>query len=135
MEEERLGKGADDRMFKATYPKMFEGAKYAERLPIGKAEIIKTFKPEAIKSFYRDWYRPNLMAVIVVGDIDPAEAERLIKAHFEKLKNPKNKAQKPRSCSSQNPIGRACGNRPGSHQSRASDLLFLQAIQAPGNAG
>lgn len=95
LEEERLGKGADDRMFKATYPKMFEGAKYAERLPIGKAEIIKTFKPEAIKSFYRDWYRPNLMAVIVVGDIDPAEAERLIKAHFEKLKNPKK--QKPRN--------------------------------------
>jgi zinc protease len=90
LEEERLGKGAEDRMFRATYPKMFEGSKYAERLPIGKVEVIKSFKPEVIKRFYTDWYRPNLMSVVVVGDLDPAEAERLIKQHFEKLKNPAN---------------------------------------------
>jgi zinc protease len=88
LEEERLGKGAEDRMFRVTYPKMLEGSPYANRLPIGKAEIIKSFKPEAIKRFYKDWYRPDLMAVIAVGDIDPAEAERLIKNNFEKLKNP-----------------------------------------------
>jgi zinc protease len=88
LEEERLGKGAEDRMFRVTYPKMFEGSKYAMRLPIGKADIIKGFKPEVIKRFYTDWYRPDLMAVIVVGDLDPAEAENLIKQHFSKLKNP-----------------------------------------------
>jgi zinc protease len=88
LEEERLGKGAEDRMFRVTYPKMFEGSIYANRLPIGKAEVIKGFKPEVIKRFYKDWYRPNLMAVAVVGDMDPAEAEKLIKQHFEKLKNP-----------------------------------------------
>lgn len=88
LEEERLGKGAEDRMFRVTYPKMFEGSIYANRLPIGKADVIKSFKPDVIKRFYTDWYRPNLMAVAVVGDIDPAEAERLIKHHFEKLKNP-----------------------------------------------
>ncbi|MBT1704650.1 M16 family metallopeptidase [Chryseosolibacter indicus] len=88
LEEERLGKGADDRIFKVTYPKMFEGSKYSNRLPIGKAEIIKSFKPDVIKRFYKDWYRPNLMAVIVVGDLDPTEAERLIKKHFSNLKNP-----------------------------------------------
>jgi zinc protease len=90
LEEERLGKGADDRIFKVTYPKMFEGSKYSNRLPIGKPEVIKSFKPDAIKRFYKDWYRPNLMAVVVVGDIEPVEAEELIKKHFTNLKNPRN---------------------------------------------
>ncbi|HEU5292571.1 MAG TPA: insulinase family protein, partial [Cyclobacteriaceae bacterium] len=58
------------------------------RLPIGKEDILKSFKYDAVKRFYKDWYRPNLMAVIVVGDIDPADAEKKIKSHFEKLKNP-----------------------------------------------
>lgn len=88
LEESRLGKGAEDRMFRVVYPKMFEGSKYANRLPIGKDDILKNFKYDAIKRFYRDWYRPDLMAVVVVGDLDPMEAERLIKSHFEKLKNP-----------------------------------------------
>jgi len=90
LEELRLGKGANDRMNKLLYPKLFNGSRYAERLPIGKADVLRTFKPEAIRRFYKDWYRPDLMAVIAVGDIDPAEAERLIKAHFGKLKNPEN---------------------------------------------
>jgi zinc protease len=88
LEEDRSGKGADDRMQKITLPKIFDGSKYADRLPIGKPEILKTFKPEVIKRFYADWYRPNLMAVVVVGDIDPAEAEKLVIKHFQKLKNP-----------------------------------------------
>jgi zinc protease len=88
LEESRLGKGAEDRMFRIVYPKMFAGSKYAERLPIGKDDILKNFKYDVIKRFYKDWYRPNLMAVIVVGDIETAEAERLVKTHFEKLKNP-----------------------------------------------
>jgi zinc protease len=90
LEESRLGKGAEDRMGKVIYPKLFEGSKYAQRLPIGKEEILKTFKPEAIKRFYKTWYRPDLMAVIVVGDLDPVEAEKMVKTHFEKLKNPSN---------------------------------------------
>jgi zinc protease len=88
LEEERSGKGADDRMQKITLPKIFDGSKYANRLPIGKPEILKAFKPEVIKRFYADWYRPNLMAVVVVGDIDPTEAEKLVIKHFQKLKNP-----------------------------------------------
>jgi zinc protease len=90
LEEERSGRGADERISRITYPKLFEGSKYAERLPIGKVEILKSFKPEVIRRFYKDWYRPDLMAVIVVGDVDPAEAERLIKNHFSDLKNPSN---------------------------------------------
>jgi zinc protease len=90
LEEARMGKGADDRIFRKVYPKLFEGSKYADRLPIGKEDILKTFKYDAIKRFYKDWYRPDNMAVFVVGDIEPAEAERLVKLHFEKLKNPAN---------------------------------------------
>ena len=88
LEELRLGKGASDRMNKILYPKLFNGSRYAERLPIGKADVLRTFHPDAIRRFYRDWYRPDLMAVIVVGDIDPNEAEKLVKAHFGKLANP-----------------------------------------------
>lgn len=88
LEESRLGKGANDRMFRKVYPKLLEGSKYAKRLPIGVDSIIKTFNPDLIRSFYRDWYRPDLMAVIVVGDVAPAQAEALVRKHFGGLKNP-----------------------------------------------
>ena len=88
LEELRLGKGVDDRMNKKVLPKVLNGSRYADRLPIGKEDTIKSFKYDAIKRFYRDWYRPDLMAVVAVGDIDPAEAQRLIEQHFSKLKNP-----------------------------------------------
>ncbi|MES2299320.1 MAG: insulinase family protein [Pseudomonadota bacterium] len=88
LEELRLGKGASDRMNKVLLPKLFNGSRYAERLPIGQEDTLKHFKHEAIKRFYRDWYRPDLMAVVVVGDIDPQQAERMLTAHFSKLKNP-----------------------------------------------
>jgi zinc protease len=88
LEELRLGKGAGDRMQKVLMPKIYNGSRYAERLPIGKEETLRTFKPEALRRFYRDWYRPDLMAVVAVGDIDPLEARRLIERHFGGLKNP-----------------------------------------------
>lgn len=88
LEESRLGKGAQERMQKVYLPKLLEGSKYAERLPIGKDDILKGFKHDVIKRFYKDWYRPDLMAVVVVGDIEVAEAEKYIKTHFEKIKNP-----------------------------------------------
>lgn len=90
LEESRLGKGAEDRMFRKVYPKQYEGSRYALRLPIGKDSLLKTFKYDAIKRFYRDWYRPNLMAVVVVGDIDIAATEKMIATMFSGLKNPAN---------------------------------------------
>ncbi|MEO5999881.1 MAG: insulinase family protein [Chitinophagaceae bacterium] len=90
LEESRLGKGAGDRMFKKIYPRLFEGSIYAKRLPIGLDSIIKNFNPDDIRRFYKDWYRPNLMAVIIVGDIDPLVAESMIKKHFSSLINPAN---------------------------------------------
>ena len=88
LEEARLGKGASDRMNKLLYPAMFNGSRYAQRIPIGKEDIISNFKHDVLRRFYADWYRPDLMAVYVVGDIDPAVAEKMIKAHFGHLKNP-----------------------------------------------
>ncbi|OYU83475.1 MAG: peptidase M16 [Flavobacterium sp. BFFFF2] len=94
LEEYRIGLGADKRMLERYMPKMMYQSKYAERMAIGKKEILEHFKPEQLISFYKDWYRPDLMAVIVVGDIDVAQMEQKIKAHFGSYKNPKN--EKPR---------------------------------------
>jgi zinc protease len=88
LEESRMGKGADDRMFRKIYPYQYAGSKYAERLPIGKDSILKTFPYNNVKRFYKEWYRPNLMAVVVVGDINPAKAESYIKSYFGNFKNP-----------------------------------------------
>jgi zinc protease len=90
LEESRLGKGADERMGRKIYPDYYAGSRYADRLPIGKDSIIKNFKYDVLRRFYRDWYRPDLMAVIVVGDIEPAQAEAMIKKHFAALTNPVN---------------------------------------------
>lgn len=88
LEESRLGKGAEDRMMKKYLPKLLAGSRYGDRLPIGKDDILRNFKPEVIRSFYHDWYRPDLMAVAVVGDVTTAQAEALIKKHFSGMKNP-----------------------------------------------
>lgn len=95
LEESRLSKGSWERMSRQYFPKLFHGSKYAQRLPIGKDDVLKNFKYETLKSFYTNWYRPNLMAVIVVGDIDPADAEKKIIAHFGPAKNPANAPARP----------------------------------------
>lgn len=88
LEESRLSKGSWERMSRQYFPKLLNGSKYAQRLPIGTDDVLKTFKYETLKKFYTEWYRPNLMAVMVVGDIDPADAEKKIIAHFGKFTNP-----------------------------------------------
>jgi zinc protease len=86
-EEWRLGRGADMRMFDKQLPILFKDSKYAERLTIGDINIIKNFKHETLKSFYRDWYRPDLYAVAAVGDFNKDDIEKLIKKHFEGIKS------------------------------------------------
>lgn len=88
LEESRTRKGSEDRMFRKVFPEQFKGSKYANRIPIGLDSLIAKFPVDAIKRFYRDWYRPDLMAVIVVGDIKKEEALALIQKHFAGLKNP-----------------------------------------------
>jgi zinc protease len=94
LEEWRVGLGAAARMLDVQLPVLLKGSRYAERLPIGKPEIIRTFPHERLKKFYTDWYRPDLMAVIVVGDFDPVAIESLIKSHFGTI--PAAKSPRPR---------------------------------------
>jgi zinc protease len=89
------GKNAQERLSYQTYPVLLNNSRYALRIPIGKEDILKTFKPETMKSFYHDWYRPDLQAIIAVGDFDPARVVDLIKRNFSSLQNPVN--EKPRT--------------------------------------
>ena len=79
----------DQRMQQKYFPIMYKDSRYAERLPIGDPEIINNADYETVKRFYNDWYRPNLMAVIVVGDVDVDQIETEIKTRFSQLTNPK----------------------------------------------
>jgi zinc protease len=88
VEEWRQGRGADTRMQDQESPILLKGSRYGERMPIGAKESIESFKPEALKRFYADWYRPDLMAVIAVGDFNPLEVERLIKGTFAAIPAP-----------------------------------------------
>lgn len=82
MEEWRLGQGANMRMLQKIFPVVLKGSRYADRLPIGKPEIIQKGSAERLKQFYTDWYRPDLMAVVAVGDFDKAAMEKMITTHF-----------------------------------------------------
>ncbi|WP_109831394.1 M16 family metallopeptidase [Reichenbachiella versicolor] len=95
IEEWRIGQGAQMRMIEQYLPVIFKGSKYAERIPIGKKDILEKFDQATIQRFYKDWYRPNLMAVVAVGDIDVDEMEAKIKEKFSSLTNPKNERQRP----------------------------------------
>src|SRR5262245_38842771 len=85
IEEWRSGLGAGSRLRDQQIPVLFYQSRYAERLPIGKPEIIKTFPPDELRAFYTKWYRPDRMAVVAVGDVDPAALENLIKTEFGPL--------------------------------------------------
>jgi len=84
-EEWRGRKGAGDRMLRQWLPVAFKGSRYAERLPIGTEESIMAVTPATLRSFYKDWYRPDLMAVVAVGDFNPAQIETLIRKHFSRI--------------------------------------------------
>jgi len=89
LEEERLrGKNAQERIQLQTLPVMLNNSRYAQRIPIGKEDILKNFKHSLIKDFYKDWYRPDLQAVVAVGDFDPQKVLQLIRDNFSELKNP-----------------------------------------------
>src|SRR5690349_9663764 len=94
LEEWRLGLGAASRLRDAQMPILLKGARYADRSPIGRPEIIQNVTPARLRQFYTDWYRPDLMAVIAVGDFDTAAVESMIVAHFRPI--PAATAPKPR---------------------------------------
>jgi zinc protease len=88
LEEWRLGRGAQERLLRKQFPVLFHGSRYADRLPIGKPEIIEHGDVTRLRDYYRDWYTPDHMAVIAVGDIAPARMDSLIRVHFGDLSRP-----------------------------------------------
>ncbi len=88
LEELRTGQGAQQRMRDEYFPVIFKSSQYAERLPIGKEELLKTFEYETLRRYYREWYRPDLMAIIAVGDLDPESMKAKIEKQFGNIEMP-----------------------------------------------
>lgn len=88
IEEWRGDRGAEARIRDKQLPVLFHDSRYAERLPIGLVDTLQHASAETIARFYRDWYRPDLMAVVVVGDLPTERSLALIKEYFGGLKAP-----------------------------------------------
>lgn len=95
LEEERVGRGLEQRLLEKALQIVLKGSKYPDRLPIGKVEWIKKFKAEDFKRFYKQWYRADRMAIAVVGDFDKAEMEKKIREAFSALEPPEDSRPAP----------------------------------------
>lgn len=89
-EEWRTSKNASRRMIFEVIPVILKGSKYAERDIIGDINIIKNFSYNTLRDYYNAWYRPNLQAIAVVGDLNIDETEAKIKALFSQIPKPEN---------------------------------------------
>lgn len=89
-EEKRQRKGVQQRIQEKTLPILLNGSRYIERLPIGEEKVFMNFDHSEIRQFYKDWYRPDLQAIVAVGDFDEAYVEDLIRKLFADLKTPEN---------------------------------------------
>lgn len=92
VEEWRLGQGAENRMQNRWFPVLFTGSRYASRLPIGEKTVLETFSARTLRKYYETWYRPDLMAVVAVGDFDGKQIEDLIKRYFRDMPRARNAA-------------------------------------------
>ncbi len=91
-EEWRTRDNGNMRVFQKNMPVTFGGSKYKDRMPIGLMNVVDNFKYQALRDFYHDWYRTDLQAIAIVGDIDVDDLEQRIKAKFSSIpavKNPK----------------------------------------------
>lgn len=88
IEEWRMGRGAEARLRDQQLPILFQGSKYANRLPIGQKAVLDTFHHQTLRQFYADWYRPDLMAVIAVGDFETNKIQNVIRSIFSQLPRP-----------------------------------------------
>jgi len=95
LEEWRTRLGPGERVSEVTLPQTFWGSPYPDRLPIGTEESLRTFEHDAARRFYRDWYRPDLMAVVAVGDFDPDQVQRWIEEKFSGLRGPTDPRPRP----------------------------------------
>lgn len=96
LEEKRLGKGAGERMQRVYWPVLLKNSRYAVRIPIGLDTVLDNFKRPAIARFYHDWYRPDLQALIIVGDVNADSLVNVIKKDFADLENPAHERVRPR---------------------------------------
>lgn len=94
LEEKRFRSGSGERINRKTYPLVLNNSRYGKRIPIGTEEVLTTVKAETIKQFYHDWYRPDLEAIIAVGDFDVDKMVQTIKSKFSDLKNPENEKER-----------------------------------------
>lgn len=90
LEEWRTGQGYSERLQEQYLPQLLYQSKYANRLPIGKMETVKTVTDQTIRAFYERWYRPDNMALIAVGDYDVDSLEMMVYAYFNDFENPTN---------------------------------------------
>lgn len=93
-EEWRTRGDAQMRLLEQQLPAMYPGSKYADRLPIGKMEVVDNFKHDELRNYYKKWYRPDLQAIIVVGDIDVDKVVADLKKIFEDVPAPVNPAKR-----------------------------------------
>ena len=93
-EEWRTRTGAMMRMYEKAFPAIYEGSRYAYRLPIGTMEVVDNFPYQALRDFYEKWYRPDQQGIIVVGDIDVDQIENKIKNLFADIEMPENPAER-----------------------------------------
>ena len=95
IEEWRLGQGAENRMQNKWFPVLFTGSRYGERLPIGLKDVLETYKPATLRRFYDTWYRPDLMAVVAVGDFKKGTIESLIRRYLGAIPPATSSRQRP----------------------------------------
>ncbi len=93
-EEMRSYGGAQWRTLEKILPQVLPGNQYAKRNIIGTADVIMNFKPQELRDYYHKWYRPDLQAVIIIGDIDPDQIESKLKTVFADIPKPVNAAER-----------------------------------------
>lgn len=85
---------AMQRLSEQAMPIIYAGTKYSDCMPIGNIDIVRTFPYNDLRDYYSKWYRPDLQAIIVVGDINEDKIEEKIKKLFAKIPLPQNPAHR-----------------------------------------
>ena len=87
-EEWRMRRSAMQRLYEAALPEIYPGSKYADRMPIGTMDVVMNFPHDTLRAYYKKWYRPDLQAIVVVGDVDVDKMEAKIKNVFSDIAAP-----------------------------------------------
>lgn len=93
-EEWRTSTSPQLRMYEVLLPKLLPNNRYAERLPIGKMEVVDNFTYDVLRNYYKKWYRPDLQGIFVVGDVDVDAVEQKINELWSDIHMPENPAER-----------------------------------------